>query len=862
MHHTPSYQPVARPLGVESPELPSQPDGVRLTTLPNGLTLIVREDHSAPVVSAQAWCRAGSVDEGKWLGAGLSHVLEHMLFKGTATRGLGQIEQTVHDAGGTMNAYTSFDRTVYWIDVPDTGASVAIDILCDIMQHATLPEEELGKEMDVIRREMDMYQDDPGRRSSRRLFEVAYTVSPYRFTIIGYPDIFDELKREDILGYYRDKYIPNNVFLVVVGDVRAETVEAQIMEHFGKAKSRPVPAVVLPVEPRQIASREIIEEAPIQLGHFHMSWHIPEIRHPDLPALEVLATLLGSGRSSRLYQQVRERSGLVHSVNAWTYSPGHPGLIGVSAVVDADKFPAARVAILAEFEAMKEAEVSDEELGKAVKQFTAGALSTRKTMHGQAQDLGGNWMVAGDLNFSARFLAAATRVTGADLRRVARQYLTVENRTLYALLPTGAAPKTTAVPELLSAHEIKKIELPNGLRLLLKEDHRLPFVQFRAVFRGGVAVESAANAGLTQLASRILLKGTQRRSSEQIAHEIESIGGSIDTYGGNNSFGVSAEVLSGDFDLGLDLFADVLLHPAFPAPALEREREVQLAAIRAQKDQVFQTGLRALRRTLFGDIGYGLDTSGVEASVNSVQVGDLNAFHQQWVAPRNCVIAIYGDIRPEQVKQAVERHFGTWPAAGAAPTIVASPRRVTAATRVNEVLDKKQSVILVGFLGGSLRETDRFALEVLQETCSDLGSRLFQRIRDELGLAYYVGAQNFLGWTPGYFAFYAGTAPDKLAQVEHEVVKEVESLRASGITAEELKRSKAKIIGHRKISRQELGGLAMTTALDELYGLGYDNNFRDDAAYEEVTLEQVRAVAQKYLDLESVVIATAGPKPE
>src|SRR6266436_8193164 len=164
--------------------LPAVPPGVRLTTLDNGLTLIIREDHSAPVVSAQVWCRAGSIDEGKWLGGGLSHVLEHMLFKGTRTRAAGRIDQEVQDAGGYMNAYTSFDRPVYWINVPNTGATVAIDILCDITQNATLPADELAKEMDVIRREMDMCQDDPGQRASRRLFEVAYTKSPYRFTII------------------------------------------------------------------------------------------------------------------------------------------------------------------------------------------------------------------------------------------------------------------------------------------------------------------------------------------------------------------------------------------------------------------------------------------------------------------------------------------------------------------------------------------------------------------------------------------------------------------------------------------------------------------------------------------------------
>src|SRR5213596_959520 len=220
--------------------IPACPPGTRLITLENGLTVIVREDHSAPVVSAQAWCTSGSIHEGRLLGAGLSHVLEHMLFKGTSTRPGARIDQEVQEAGGYMNAYTSFNRTVYHINVPNTGAKVAIDILCDIMQHATLPADDLAKELDVIRREMDMNQDDPGRRAGRRLFECAFTRSPYRFTIIGYPEIFNELKPENIIGYYRDRYIPNNMFFTVAGDIKAEDAIAQITCAFKGNKARPL----------------------------------------------------------------------------------------------------------------------------------------------------------------------------------------------------------------------------------------------------------------------------------------------------------------------------------------------------------------------------------------------------------------------------------------------------------------------------------------------------------------------------------------------------------------------------------------------------------------------------------------------
>jgi zinc protease len=842
---------------VRAPAL--RPPGATLTTLDNGLTLLLVEDHSAPVVSAQAWCRTGSIHEGRWLGAGLSHVLEHMLFKGTARRTGAQIDHEIQDAGGYLNAYTSFDRTVYWINVPNTGARVAIDILCDIVQHASLPPEELAKELDVIRREMDMNQDDPGRRSSRRLFETAYTQSPYRLTVIGYPDIFDRLTPEDIRTYYRERYVPNNVFLVIAGDLQPDQVVEQVKQAYAGSRAQPLPPMVLPTEPAQTAPRETIEEAPIELAHVHVSWHIPDLRHPDVPVLDALAVLLGGGRSSRLYQQVREKLGVVHSVEAWTYSPGQPGLVGVSAVMDAPRFGPARDALLAEVEKLKAGLVTAGELRKAVKQFVSGTLAARKTMQGQAQDLGGSWLVANDLNFSERYLAAVQRVTPADVRRVARQYLTAENRTLYALLPTGTAPKTLTSVAVTTDHPITKHELPGGLRLLVKEDHRLPFVEFRAVFQGGVLAETAANNGLSQLLARLLLKGTRRRSARQIVTEIESVGGHLDSYGGHNSLGANAEVLSPDFATGLDLLADVLRNSTFPPAEVAREREVQVAGIRSQRDNLLKSAGLAMRRRMFGARGYGLDSLGSEESVSQLERGDLQGFQRRLLTPNNCVLAIYGDVKTAAVRTAIGRAFHGWKPGEGSPLTAAlragaSPGASEPA-RVEEPRDKKQAVVVIGFRGVTLHSPDRFALELLQEACSDLGSRVFLRVREKLGLAYYVGAQNFLGLAPGYFAFYAGTEPAKVGQVEEELRAEARLLADEGLTEVELQRAKAKLMGQKKIGRQDLGSLAATTSLDELYGLGYTNIDTEDAHYEAVTREQVCAIAERYLVADAAVVS-------
>jgi len=272
----------------------------------------------------------------------------------------------------------------------------------------------------------------------------------------------------------------------------------------------------------------------------------------------------------------------------------------------------------------------------------------------------------------------------------------------------------------------------------------------------------------------------------------------------------------------------------------------------------------AMRRALFGDAGYGLDSLGTEDSVAGIGVPHLREFHEKLTVPNNCVLAIFGDVNLGEVTAAVEKVFANWPQpAGSKNVSILQPPTAIGQRplRVTETRDKKQAVLVIGFPGTTIASEDKYALDLVQEGCSDLGSRLFLRIREQLGLAYYVGAQNFAGLVPGYFAFYTGTEPTKVAQVEAELLNEAALLRTEGLSAEELQRAKAKIIGQKKIARADLGNLASTSALDELYGLGWQRAETDDAKYEAVTVEQTRLMAQKYLRPEACVISLVQPDP-
>ena len=827
----------------------------------NGLTLIVREDHSAPVVSAQVWVRAGSITEGPWMGAGLSHVLEHMLFKGTATRGVSQIAQEIEHKGGYINAYTSFEQTVFYINIPSENWQTAVDILADCMQHASIPEPELLKEKRVILREMAMNNDDPSRRANRSLWATAYTTHPYRFPVIGYPDIYNRLKRDDVVAYYKEHYVPNNLVFVIVGDVDAAKVELELRDQTKDASMGAVAPAFVPPEPTQLSLRERHEEMPMQLSQLHLAWHIPAVTHPDVYPLDVLAIVLGQGNSSRLYRELRQKRGLVLGIDAGSYTPGYPGIFVIEATADPAKREAAIAAIREQVKQLAEQPVTEEELRKAIKMTTSAHLERLKTMQGQASDIGQNEFLVGDPNFSDVYLENLRKVTRDDLQRVIQTYFTDNNLTITSLNPPGTLPKPSATTAAKAEIAIKKFVLPNGIRLLVREDPKLPLVDVHAILKGGVIAETSENNGLTKLTARMLLKGTKTRTAEQIAETMESVGGGISHYSGNNSFGIAAQSLSEDFDRTLDLLADVLQNPTFPEDMLTRERAVQISEFKAEQDQILRKGQQALRETMFTQHPYRLNQLGSSNIVSKLTRTDLVDFHRRFVAPNNLVLTVFGNVNADEVRKKVEAKFGAMQSAKTVfpPT---SPDPLRADARKVQNVPKEQAVLLIGYSGADLFSKDRFALELLSEAYSGQGSRVFRRLRDELGLCYYVGASQLLGLDPGYFAFYVGTTPQNVGTCEKEIFAELEKLEANGLSDEELTRAKNGIIGQRRVHMQDNSELSLLVGTDELCGLGYDNFRTMDDKYRAVTLDDIKRVVNQYFTNKAHAVIVVTPAEE
>lgn len=842
------------------PELPELQ--ASLHTLPNGLTVIVREDPASPIASIQAWCATGSIHEGRWLGAGLSHILEHMLFKGTETRKPGDIARHVHDQGGQINAYTSFDRTVYWIDVPASGAMEALDILADAMLHATLPEEEYAKEQEVIRREIAMGQDDPHRQSLQLMLRTVFAESPFRHPIIGYLDVFNQLTRQDVLDYYRQRYVPNNITFVVVGPVQTGEVLQRLESLFAGAPRRALEPVFIASEPAQMGRRDAHVEFPgTELTRLALAWRIPGLDHPDTPALDVLGSILGGGASSPLTQEVRERKRLVHSIGAGMYSLQSDGVFAIMAACEPSKREEAEAAAIEVLERLKNEGPTAAELERAKRRHLASQIAAWQTARGQASDLGGNWFLARNLDFSRHYLGAVAALTPADIQRVARAHLDLDRLCSTSLNPPGslaqaARPKETVAK---TAPSTEMFTLPNGLRVIVREDRRLPLVILHAAFLGGVLAETPETNGLTRLMASVLPKGTTRRSAREWAELIEGAGGSFSTDSANNSWSATVRVMAPDVELGMDALADMIRQPAFDPGEIETERASLLAAIKAEDEQITSAARNLTREAFFGSHPYALRSLGSEEAVRRFTREDLQAIHRRLAAARNGVLALAGDVSVAEARRLAEKYFADLPEGEPALASAQPPTPPTEPVETQRTLDKQQAVVMFAFPGPAAASEDRLPVALLLEASNSLGSRFYDRIREQMGLAYFVGASQLSGPVPGCQIFFLGTDPARLEEVTVAFREEIAKLASEGLTEEELERAKRKFLGQAAIRRQSLEGSAAKAALDELLGLGYDAQERLEKEVNAVTLEQVREAARKYLGAPGFVKAIVRP---
>jgi zinc protease len=818
--------------------------------LPNGLTLIVKPDHSAALASVQVWVKTGSIHEDARLGAGLSHFLEHMLFKGTGRRAGRQISAEVQAHGGYINAYTTFDRTVYYIDLPSEHTAVAVDLLADAVFNSTLPAEEVAKEKEVILREIAMTQDDPDDRLWQGLFSLAFREHPYREPVIGQKDVFMTLSREDLLDYYRSRYVPNNLVVVVVGDVDPAAVQASVEEKFGRVARARLAPVLVPAEPAQLGPREAHEFQAVEISRAVVAWQVPGLAHPDAPLLDLLGLAFGHGDSSILWHELREKAGLVHSIDASCWNPGSGGLFCVSFTADANRREAA-LAALDRLVRRCASQLTPARLRQAVRQLVSGEVAVRQTMSGQASRLGAAEVVAGDIHFSRGYFERVRAATPADLRRVLATYLVDRGRTTLSINPAAAAPAAAAaVGVAATMPDFDQRVLANGARLLWQREPRLPQVHFRLLLAGGPAYEQPGQRGSTALLATLLTKDTRAQSAADIARAIESVGGSFYPVCGNNCVGLATEALAGDWERALSVLAGGALAPAFRPGTVATERDAQVAALRQESDDVVSYARRELRSRFFGRHPLALGPQGDEAGAQALRPADLAALYARLCVGPGAVLAVVGDFDPRRLVPRLEAFLARLPRRPAAvPRTDVSPDTLPAAPGDGvEQRPREQAVVLRGYPGPTPHAPDYYVAEVADELFSGMASRLFERVREEKGLAYFVRSARVTGLDAAMFSFFAGTQPGREAEVLVEIDAEIARVAAGQVEEEELRRCRARLKAARRQSMQSNGSRAFQAAVNVLLGFPVDEWKQYDAKVDAVGAPELARFASRYLD--------------
>jgi zinc protease len=843
------------------------PNAVTLATHRNGLTVIVQENHVAPVATVRCYVKnTGSAFEGRYLGAGVSHVLEHVVSGGTTTRRTEEEIETIIDRfGGAKNAFTSTGMTAYFINCPAKDTMMCIDLMSDSMQHVAFEPTEFERELKVVRQELSDGEVNRRRVQFKLLGQTIYIEHPARHPVIGYLDVLNGTTNESIVDFYRQRYVPNNQVFVVVGDVQTQAVLDEIDRHWADTPRGRETLAVMPDEPAQLAPREAVREMDGSTYDVALAWPTVKLSHPDLYALDVAAYILAAGDSSRLVRSLKYDKQLVLSVTSASSTPSYVnGWFGVFAAATDEHWQAATDEILREVYRLRDEPVSPVELEKAKKQKAAELVFGQQTVQQAADSLGRSFIATGDPLFEEHYVRNIQKVTAEQIHGVARRYFRPDRLNRVIVAPPGGAPKQA--DELAGGAEgqVKSVRLDNGLRVLLKRHSHLPMVTIQAYIMGASLVDTPETAGRSGLVAAMLDKGTAGRSAREIAEFFDSIGGRFGASAGRSTVYATATCLSDDFPEVARLFAECFTRPSFPADEFQNVKTLALGAIARRKDSPRGEVMELFYDSLPAGSPYHINQGGKVETIEPLTVDDLRAYHTRYFVPQNMLVAVFGDIDPDAALKMVGQHFGQLkPAADFQPINTDRDNAIPKTIIRHKQTGKPTGMVMLGYQGTSIRDKEDYAAMILLDAITSgysyPGGWLHKELRGE-GLVYYVHAFQMTGLAPGFFAVMSQTQPNTTGEVVERIQKNIARAKAGEISEEDFRTAQEQIIALHAQENTSIGSQAQQAALDELYGFGHDYDKTFDARIQAVTREDVVRVARKYLN--NYVQITASPAAE
>jgi len=853
------------------------PASITKSTLPNGLIVLVQVDHSAPVVAIVTYVKAGYFDETDEQN-GLAHALEHMFFKGTEKRGVGDIAKETKASGGYLNAHTIYDNTTYYTVLPSSSFAKGLEIQADAYAHSVIDGRELAKEMEVIIQEAKRKSDSPSAVATETLFELLHDKHRMRRWRIGREPGLRAFTRDLMNGFYRNFYKPANTILSISGDVDPQEAIRRATDLYGSLDAGAPVRNPGPPEPDHTGFRYRELSADIAQSQLVFGWRTPGSLDPDTPALDVAAAVLGTGRASRLYRAVRERK-LASSVGAYDYTPAELGVFVVHAETEPETTAEAARVIWDQLHQVRVGDVEEQELTRVRRIFEARWARRLETAEGRANYLA-EWEALGGWKLGDEYYQRYMSASADDIQRVVRKYLAEERAAALIYRPESAAlvahdaadmkrilgeggserladvPRRASKPSpVAKAAELEKEEAgvsvfrtAREVPVLVRRKPGSPIVNIAVFIAGGAVEEEASQAGLTLLTARSMLKGTATRTSAQIAEDSEMLGGTIAAIAGAESFGWSFSVPVARLPEALELLGDVIQRPTIPDEAFETERTVALSNVAMLRDDMYRYPMRLATSVAFKDHPYGIPPMGTEDSLRSLTAANAREWHKSKVLESAVVIGIVGDVDPKAAADLVAREFSTMEPAKAPK--IGKPRWPKSVKIAAESRDKAQTAIALAFPAPSRTDDSRFAASMIATVASGLGGRFFDELRDRQSLAYTVQAAVSEKRLAGMFLSYIATSPEKEGVARDGLLAEFAKLREQAVTPEELDRAKEYVVGAHAIS-QESGGALLGEILDAwMFGEGLHEILEHDSRVRAVSAEQMRDVAEKYFEAE------------
>jgi zinc protease len=816
------------------------PSTVVRTQLPNGLTVLVRADHSAPVVAIVTFVSAGYFDETDDV-VGIAHVLEHMYFKGTPTRGVGEIAKQTKAVGGYLNAATIYDHTSYYTVVPSAGFVHGLEVQADAYANSFIDSDELARELEVIIQEAKRKADNPGAVATETLYELLHDRHRIRRWRIGREPELRQLTRESLLAFYRNFYYPGNTVLSIVGDVDAGEALREVRRLYGALPSG-TPERSPGLREEGVSGFRYREwSGDIVQTQLAFGWRTPGTTHPDTPALDLLATVLGTGRASRLYRALRDRK-LASAVTAYNYTPTELGVFVMHAEAPHETTTAAACAAWAQLRRLRDGDLGDADVERAKRIYESRWVRRLEDMEGQANHLA-EWEALGDWRMGERYLERLLVATRDDLVAAANRYLADDNAGVAVYRPTSSAPMAAdagAMRAMLNAAEpeplapstpykaravlasrrprfeceeagVRVYRTAHDVPVLVRRKPGAPLLHAGIYVHGGASVEDAELSGLTTLMVRTALKGTHRRTALQIAEEGEMLGGSVGGSTASESFGWSISVPTHAAAAAIELLADVALHPRVTDEALDTERTVAIAEVASVRDDMYRYPTRLATQAAYAGHPYGVPASGNEDSLRRVSVDDIARWHAERALSAASVIAVVGDGDPDELARLAGRAFDELRVA--APPTLSTPSWPDALVQSVESRARAQTALTMLFPAPARRDPARVSAEMIAGVASGLGGRFFDELRDKRSLCYTVHVFASERRLAGTFVAYIATSPEQEEAAREGLLGEFARLCNEPVPDEELRRAQTYAIGVHAI-RQQSGGAVLADLVD------------------------------------------------